>query len=56
MRSEADDVVCVRMPSQFYAVGMWYRDFSEVADEDITELLDQAATEHKSDRNVSLRR
>ena len=33
MRAEADEVVCLRSPEEFYAVGQFFEDFSEVTDE-----------------------
>ena len=36
---EADDVVCVRMPDPFVAVGLWYRDFTPTSDDDVRRLL-----------------
>jgi putative phosphoribosyl transferase len=44
-RSEADDVVCARTPEPFYAVGLWYGDFSQTTDEEVHDLLDRAAEE-----------
>ena len=38
-RDEADDVVCARTPEPFYAVGLWYEDFSQTGDEEVRELL-----------------
>ena len=35
----ADEVVCLRQPYPFYAVGLSYEDFSEVGDEDVRRLL-----------------
>jgi predicted phosphoribosyltransferase len=37
--SVADEVVCVRMPVPFSAVGQWYRDFSQTSDEEVRQLL-----------------
>ena len=37
--TEADEVVCLRMPEPFVAVGLWYRDFSETSDEEVRALL-----------------
>jgi len=42
---EADEVVCSVMPEPFYAVGLWYRDFSQTTDEEVRELLQRAADE-----------
>ncbi|MEQ0559982.1 phosphoribosyltransferase family protein [Amycolatopsis sp. NEAU-NG30] len=36
---EADDVVCVAEPPGFRAVGQWYADFRQIADEDVLALL-----------------
>jgi len=36
---EADDVVCVRMPDPFVAVGLWYRDFTPTSDAEVRALL-----------------
>jgi predicted phosphoribosyltransferase len=43
LRAEVDDVVCAVTPEPFYAVGLWYRDFSQTSDEEVRELLAQAA-------------
>jgi predicted phosphoribosyltransferase len=37
-----DDLVCAHIPERFVAVGAWYRDFSQVSDEDVRDLLDRA--------------
>jgi predicted phosphoribosyltransferase len=37
----ADDVVCLRQPDPFYAVGLSYDDFSEVPDEEVRRLLNR---------------
>jgi len=39
MRDVADDVVCLRTPEPFVAVGLWYRDFRETSDAEVRELL-----------------
>jgi len=35
----ADEIVCARMPESFFAVGSWYRDFSQTTDAEVQELL-----------------
>jgi putative phosphoribosyl transferase len=45
LRAEADDVICISEPEEFYAVGLWYEDFSQVTDEEIRELLEQSVQE-----------
>jgi predicted phosphoribosyltransferase len=39
----ADEVVAVMVPEDFYAVGQWYEDFSQTTDNEVRELLAQAA-------------
>ena len=39
LAGEADEVVCVRIPHSFHAVGQWYDDFSPTTDDDIRALL-----------------
>jgi predicted phosphoribosyltransferase len=36
---EADEVVCLRMPEPFIAVGLWYRDFTPTSDDEVRNLL-----------------
>jgi predicted phosphoribosyltransferase len=38
-----DDIVCAQTPEPFRAVGLWYDDFSQTTDEEVRELLQQAA-------------
>lgn len=39
---EADEVICISTPLEFYAVGQWYEDFTQTTDKDVTELLARA--------------
>jgi putative phosphoribosyl transferase len=39
LRAEADDVVCLLEPRRLRSVGEWYRDFSQVPDETVTDVL-----------------
>jgi predicted phosphoribosyltransferase len=39
-RREADDVLCLRTPEPFQAVGIWYEDFDQTSDEEVHELLE----------------
>jgi putative phosphoribosyl transferase len=42
--SEAvDDIVCAVTPQPFYAVGLWYEDFSQTTDEEVRDLLARAS-------------
>ena len=42
LEREVDEVVCVRQPGHFYAVGEWYEDFSQTSDDEVRELLHRA--------------
>ena len=42
-RAEVDDIVCAITPPLFYAVGLWYQDFSQTSDEEVRALLEHAA-------------
>ncbi len=44
MRAEANEFVCTCTPEPFYAVGLWYSDFSQTTDEEVRDLLRQATT------------
>lgn len=46
LRKEADGCVCLAVPEPFYAVGQWYKDFREVTDAEVQEIL------RHSDRSV----
>jgi predicted phosphoribosyltransferase len=45
-RDKVDDIVCATTPDPFYAVGLWYEDFSQTSDEEVHELLERAARDH----------
>jgi len=46
LRREVDEIVCLDMPYPFNSIGRFYRDFRQVSDREVRELLDQAASEH----------
>lgn len=43
----ADRFVSLARPANFYAVGQWYRDFRQIEDADVTELLAGARKAHE---------
>lgn len=43
IRMEADEVISVAEPELFLAVSQWYQDFSQITDEDVQRLLENAA-------------
>jgi predicted phosphoribosyltransferase len=40
LRAEADEVVCLRTPEPFQAVGLWYRRFDQTTDDEVRALLE----------------
>lgn len=42
-RDQVDDIICAVTPEPFYAVGLWYQDFSQTSDEEVRELLARAS-------------
>jgi putative phosphoribosyl transferase len=54
LRDEADEVICATTPNPFYAVGQFYRDFSETTDEEVRELLMQAESDAMNLRSSEL--
>jgi predicted phosphoribosyltransferase len=43
LAAEADDLVCLDTPEPYFAVGYWYRDFSQVGDDQVRRLLGDAS-------------
>jgi putative phosphoribosyl transferase len=39
LREDADEMICARTPEPFYAVGIWYENFTQTTDEEVRELL-----------------
>lgn len=46
LRAEADEVVCPRQPVPFRAIGLHYRDFHQLDDEEVVAALDRAPSGH----------
>jgi len=42
IRADVDELVCAFMPESFYAIGQFYDDFSQVTDQEVTDLLHRA--------------
>ena len=51
LREIADEVVCATTPEPFYAVGLWYEDFSQTSDEEVRALLAQAEEARKGEQS-----
>jgi putative phosphoribosyl transferase len=44
LAADADDIVCLETPANFYAIGQWYDDFSQTPDDEVRSLLADAGT------------
>jgi len=42
LQAEVDKLVCLKMPEPFYAVGLWYDNFSQTSDEQVHKLTAMA--------------
>jgi predicted phosphoribosyltransferase len=42
LRGYAEEVVCLAQPEPFHAVGVWYRDFTQVSDEEVRWFLEKS--------------
>lgn len=47
LQSAVDELVCLEMPEPFFGVGQFYDDFSQVSDEEVRDLLDNAARQRE---------
>ena len=43
LRKEADETICLEMPAMLGAIGFYYRDFHQMSDAEVTDLLARAA-------------
>ncbi len=41
LEDEVDEIVCLQTPEPFYAVGLYYRDFDPVSDEDVVSIFSE---------------
>lgn len=41
-QDHVDEIICASTPEPFYAVGLWYRDFSQTTDDEVRNLLSRA--------------
>lgn len=42
LRREVEEIICLQTPKPFYAIGAFYRDFEQISDEDVVEILAQS--------------
>ena len=48
LRTEVDRVVGLMTPEQFCGIGLWYDDFTQTTDDEVCELLEAAARNHRA--------
>lgn len=53
LKKDADEVVCLETPKDFFAVGEWYRDFASVSDEEVVDLLHTELTDDVTSKEES---
>ena len=51
LRAMADEFICLYTPADFMAVGQYYRDFSQVTDEEVAEILKKSRALKEGDKN-----
>ncbi|MEW6109837.1 MAG: phosphoribosyltransferase [Nitrospirota bacterium] len=51
LRAMSDEFICLHTPSDFMAVGNYYRDFSQVTDEEVAEILRESGAFREEDKN-----
>jgi putative phosphoribosyl transferase len=49
-RAEVDKIICAVTPEPFYAVGLWYEDFSQTTDDEVSDYLRRAAKSGKANQ------
>lgn len=50
--SEVERIVCLHAPSDLFSIGLWYKDFEQVSDEEALRLLDRARQEQRQREEV----
>ena len=51
LKEEVDDVICAVTPEPFYAVSLWYENFSQTTDEEVRDLLARASTQREGEES-----
>jgi putative phosphoribosyl transferase len=49
LKDACDAIICVDVPEPFFAVGEWYRDFTQTTDKEVTALLRESAEARSSE-------
>lgn len=53
LASDVERVVCLQAPENLYAIGLWYRDFTQVSDDEVVRLLERARRELEDAEDVA---
>jgi putative phosphoribosyl transferase len=53
IREESDAIVCLKIPANFFAVGQYFADFSQVTDDDVIHVLQENAALFPASRKIS---
>jgi putative phosphoribosyl transferase len=53
LRPETDDLICLLSPPDLEAVGLWYRNFEQVPDEEVVRLLEETWRQEEPDAGDS---
>lgn len=40
---EVDELICLKIPDELWAIGLWYKDFHQIPDEEVVDLLETAS-------------
>ena len=52
---EADEVVCLETPAMLYAIGLHFRDFSQVTDDEVVAILEHARRRYRGEQPSVMR-
>jgi len=47
LRKEVDELICLEARSDLMSIGLWYRNFEQISDEEVIELLERARREQE---------
>ena len=48
LRGDSDEIVCLATPAAFWAISMFYGSFPQLADSEVSALMEQAGGVHKA--------
>lgn len=52
LKSQVKRVICLEQPERFYAVGLWYEDYSQLSDDEVTQALERHSKHKKPTRSI----